>query len=121
MGWYKCPRCGGTDSFQGTELVTHTEKSSAATVHTEYGSFTQNTGGQSHPDEVVVFKCRECGELLSAKDYQYTQEELEELRRQQRAEAEKWRWYHYLLLLVAIYLALVIVGGGLRLGPIGNI
>jgi hypothetical protein len=111
MSWYKCPRCGGTDSFQGTELVTHVDKGSASTVHTEYGSFTQNTSGQSRTDEVTVSKCRGCGELLSAKDYQYTQEELEAIKLRE-AEAKKFpcRWWHYAILgyLISVLIGLIV-------------
>jgi len=50
MGYYKCPRCGSTDAFEGTEL---------------------NNGRK-----VSVIKCRDCGEILrKKKDYFLTEEE----------------------------------------------
>jgi hypothetical protein len=82
MGWYVCPRCGGKDTYEGSELVSHREQGSSYTVTNEYGvGMTREIGGGASTEQVTVAKCRGCGEQLGKKDFHYSEEELAAMRK----------------------------------------
>ena len=89
MGWYVCPRCGGKDTYEGSELVSHREQGSSYTVTNEYGvGMTREIGGGASTEQVTVAKCRGCGEQLGKKDFHYSKEELAAMRKAAMAKKE---------------------------------
>ena len=68
MGYYECPRCGSKDSYQGTEHVLHEKRGNQITMVNEAGmAMTRETGDGTEQVELMVVKCRNCGESLGQK------------------------------------------------------
>lgn len=86
MGYWKCPRCGSTDAYQGTELVGGHSQGHTVGMSNDHGGYIQRQhGGELKHKEVRVTKCRDCGEILADKDYYLTAED----RKQQALENQR--------------------------------
>jgi rubredoxin len=72
-GYWLCPACGSKESFEGTTII----KEGSVSVIREIGDTGAFTGlSASRNQEVTVRKCKNCKELLGAKDYVKTPAEL---------------------------------------------
>ena len=90
MGYYKCPRCGSTDAFEGTELVGGQSSGRTVGISNDQGGYIQrHEGGELQHKQVSVIKCRDCGEILGDKDYFLTAEEQQEEQVRQQARQEQ--------------------------------
>lgn len=74
-GKYQCPKCGSTDSYDGTSLVSAGSVGVAREIG-DSGTFVGVSGASTR--EQTVRKCRNCGEILGRKDYIPTSAEKEE-------------------------------------------
>jgi hypothetical protein len=78
MPFYQCPKCGGRNTYQGTELVSGS-KGGGAIIGPENDlgfSPVMNTGGKKTIDQVTVVKCKSCDIILGDKDLHLTAEEV---------------------------------------------
>ena len=77
MPYYQCPKCGGRDTYQGTELVSGS-KGGGAIIGPENDlgfSPVVGTAGSKTIDQVTVVKCKACDIILGNKDLHLTAEE----------------------------------------------
>ena len=95
MSYYQCPKCGGRDTYHGTELVSDS-KGGGAIIGPENDlgfSPVVGVGGRTTTSEQTVVKCKACNILLGKKDFHYSQEEIdrsqEEIDRMREEKAEK--------------------------------
>jgi len=90
MPYWKCPKCGSAESYEGTELVTEVKGSGGGGTggfiglpFMEDGNATPIAGGSSpikinsSTSEKTVRKCKKCDTLLGEKDRRKTQAEIE--------------------------------------------
>ena len=109
MPYYQCPKCGGRDTYQGTELVSG-NKGGGAIIGPENDlgfSPVVGVGGKTTVDEQTVVKCKTCDINLGQKDIRYSKEELEKIE-----AAKKWMFdsFSESLPLWAAGLSLIIIG-----------
>jgi|TARA_B100001971_G_scaffold197997_1_gene207234 hypothetical protein len=81
MPYYQCPKCGGRDTYQGTELVSGS-KGGGAIIGPENDlgfSPVVGVGGRTTTSEQTVVKCKTCDIILGEKDKQYSEVEMTEL------------------------------------------
>ena len=92
MGYYKCPRCGSEDHYQGNELVSGSvSNGSVGMVNFEGVSLQRSLGSSLSTKQVKVIKCRACGEILGKDNYHLTHEEIREQKRVKAEEAARNR------------------------------
>lgn len=88
QGTYKCPKCGSTDSYDGTALV----NAGGIGIAREIGDSGAYVGASSSSTrERTVRKCRSCGEILGKKDYVPSASERE-VERQVDQIDQKMNW-----------------------------
>ena len=99
MAYYQCPKCGGRDTYQGTEFVSGS-KGGGAIIGPENDlgfSPVVGVGGKTTVDEQTVVKCKTCDINLGQKDIRYSKEELAKIE-----AAEKKRRRKILILIVVV-------------------
>jgi hypothetical protein len=85
MSYYQCPKCGGRDTYQGTEFVSGS-KGGGAIIGPENDlgfSPVVGVGGKTTVDEQTVVKCKTCDINLGQKDIRYSKEELEQIEKEE--------------------------------------
>lgn len=117
MGYYKCPRCGSTDTFQGTELVGGHSQGRTVGMSNDHGGYIQrHEGGELEHKEVSVIKCRDCGEILGGKDYFETEKERKKRKKKAKREKEDSRNGWIVLIVTGLIIAAGVYGLILLLG-----
>jgi hypothetical protein len=104
MSYYQCPKCGGGDTYQGTELVSGS-KGGGAIIGPENDlgfSPVVGVGGKTTVDEQTVVKCKTCDINLGQKDIRYSKEELEKIE-----SAEKKRRGKIFIPIIIVFLFFV--------------
>ena len=91
MGYYVCPKCGGKDTYRGTELVSGSKGGGAIIgPENELGfSPVVGVGGRTTTSEQTVVKCKTCNIILGEKDRHLTPDETEQ--RAKDFEADRWK------------------------------
>ena len=90
MGYWKCPKCGSNDTYQGTEIVSEHKQGKSVGFENEFGIIvSQNVSGGTSHKQITVTKCRSCDTLLGEKDYHLTAEEQQQRQKQQQAQYER--------------------------------
>ena len=99
MPYYQCPKCGGRDTYQGTELVSGNKGGGAIIAPENDMGFSPVVGvsGGSRTQEQTVVKCKTCDINLGQKDIRYSKEELAKIE-----AAEKKRRRKILILIVVV-------------------
>lgn len=68
-GYWRCPACGSDESFEGTTLTTSPGGNVSVVREIEGVPVILGQSINGMPREVTVRKCRQCKEILGAKDY----------------------------------------------------
>ena len=90
MAYWKCPKCGSNDTYQGTEIVSEYKQGKSVGFENEFGvTVSQNVSGGTSHKQITVTKCRSCDILLGEQDYHLTAEEHQRRYEMQQAEAER--------------------------------
>jgi hypothetical protein len=99
MSYYQCPKCGGRDTYQGTELVSGSKGGGAIIGPENDMGFSPvvGVGGRTTTSEQTVVKCKTCDINLGEKDRHLTPDETEDHARWSREyHAAKSRRKKYL-------------------------
>ena len=108
MPYYQCPKCGGRDTYQGTELVSGS-KGGGAIIGPENDlgfSPVVGVGGRTTTSEQTVVKCKTCDINLGQKDIRYSKEELAKI----EAAEKKRRRKRYIIPIIIIVFLLFLLG-----------
>ncbi len=101
MPYWKCPKCGSKENYQGTEIVTEVKGSGGGQRYGLIGSPIEDSGitpmiGRSeeikitsNTSEKTVRKCKKCDTLLGEKDKRKTEKEWEAYRSAIKKEQAK--------------------------------
>ena len=121
MGYFVCPKCNSRDSFDGTAAVSVTKQ--GPKIIGEFGdSGVYGAAGHSSTEvkTATVRKCRDCGEILSEKDYRLTPKEIEKqsaLEEEVKEEAKAfWKAQGKFALRACTFLILAIICVGAAVG-----
>ena len=90
MPYYQCPKCGGRDTYQGTELVSGS-KGGGAIIGPENDlgfSPVVGVGGRTTTNEQTVVKCKTCDINLGQKDRFLTNQEIQKIRKEEKEAKE---------------------------------
>ena len=112
MPYYQCPKCGGRDTYEGTELVSGSKGGSTFVGPENDLGFSpvMKTGGKKTIDQVTVVKCKKCDIILGDKDLKYTQEEIDRSKVQEEERIKKREEdLNRLLIAVAVIITGVLV------------
>jgi hypothetical protein len=96
MPYYQCPKCGGRDTYQGTELVSG-NKGGGAIIGPENDmgfSPVVGVGGRTTTSEQTVVKCKTCDIILGQKDRHLTADEMAHSTKEYEVgrRKKKYRW-----------------------------
>jgi len=108
MSYYQCPKCGGRDTYQGTEFVSGS-KGGGAIIGPENDlgfSPVVGVGGKTTVDEQTVVKCKTCDINLGQKDIRYSKEELAKIETAEKKRRRK----RYIILIIIIAFLLFFLG-----------
>ena len=91
MPYYQCPKCGGRDTYQGTELVSGSSGGGAIIGPENDLGFSPvvGVGGRTTTNEQTVVKCKTCDIILGQKDFHYSQEEIDRSKVQEEERIKK--------------------------------
>jgi ankyrin repeat protein len=109
MPYYQCPKCGGGDIYQGTELVSGSKGGGAIIGPENDMGFSPvvGVGGRTTTSEQTVVKCKSCDIILGQKDYYLTRAEGRVIERKRKIrKAKTWR------ILFVVLTAVLIVSAG---------
>ena len=112
MPYYQCPKCGGRDTYEGTELVSGS-KGGGAIIGPENDlgfSPVMKTGGKKTIDQVTVVKCKKCDIILGDKDLQYSENERKDLKIKKAEKDEAMGYFLALIVSAIVIIALFVYG-----------
>ena len=105
MPYYQCPKCGGRDTYHGTELVSGGRGGGAIIGPENDMGFSPVVGvsGGSRAQEQTVVKCKTCDIILGEKDRHLTPDETEQRAKEYKAaRRHKKCWWGFAITTVPI-------------------
>ena len=109
MPYYQCPKCGGRDTYQGTELVSGSSGGGAIIGPENDLGFSpvMKTGGKKTIDQVTVVKCKKCDIILGDKDVKHTVEERRRDIQQKKINDEAFRRVLLKILIITVVIGFI--------------
>ena len=116
MPYYQCPKCGGRDTYEGTELVSGSVGGGAIIGPENDLGYSPVVGvrGKSATSEQTVTKCKSCDIILGRKDYFYSPDEWNEYEKDRVVyegnpiTSNEKKFYIGTFLFIAVLIALIV-------------